>query len=104
MLALARPINLKGGSFIVGNHQAKGIMADMAHVNPDTTPPLEAPPGQSSNLVNPYSLQSWLVATSVICLVILVLSIAARLFVKGYILKKVQLEDCRSLTKNAESC
>ena len=74
-------------------------MADMSKLDPDITPSIKPPLGHTSNLVNPYSLQSWLVATSVICLVVLVLSIAARLFVKGYILKKIQLEDCVYLAK-----
>ena len=71
-------------------------MADMADLDPNTTPSWKPPPGQTSNLRNPYSLQSYLVATSAICLTLLVFSIAARLFVKGYILKKIQLEDCKA--------
>lgn len=69
-------------------------LADMATLNPNTTPASPPPAGQHSNLVNPYSLQPYLVATCVICLTFTVLAISARTFVKSYILKNIQWEDC----------
>ena len=60
----------------------------------NTSPASPPPEGQRSNLINPYSLQPHLIATSVICLSLTVLAISARTFVKAYLLKKVQWEDC----------
>lgn len=67
----------------------------MASSNPNTTPASPPPAGQHSNLDNPSPLQPCLVATCVICLSSVVLAISARTFVKAYILRKVQWEDCK---------
>ena len=64
-------------------------------VNIHTTPGLEPPPGVTSNLVNPYSIHRYLVATSAICLVISLSAVSARTFTKAYLLKNMQVEDCR---------
>ena len=66
----------------------------MAIIDPNTTPASPPPAGQQSNLVDPYSLQPYLVATCVICLRLIVLAVSARTFVKVYLLKKVQWDDC----------
>ena len=68
-------------------------------MDPNSTPALEPPKGQHSNLINPPSQLDSLIATSVICLVFAIAAIAARVFVKGYIMKKLQIEDCMSNTK-----
>ena len=70
----------------------------MATLDPNTTSALEAPAGQHSNLDNPYSLQRYLVATCAICMTFAIVSIVARTFVKAYILRKVQWEDCKFLS------
>ena len=62
-------------------------------LNP-TTPASPPPEGQTSNLIDPSSLQPYLVGTCVLCVSFTVLAISARTFVKAYILKKVQWEDC----------
>ena len=54
----------------------------------------EPPIGQSRNLVNPPSLQKWLVLTVAVCLSFAMLFIALRMFVKSYVVKKVEIEDC----------
>lgn len=59
------------------------------------TPALEAPQGETSNLVDPYSTHRYLVVTSAVCLVLSLSAIAARIFTKVHILRKMQIEDCK---------
>lgn len=69
----------------------------MAHeIDIYTTPALHAPDGIESNLVNPYSTHRYLVATSAVCLVFSFLAVTARTFTKAYILRKMEVEDCKS--------
>ncbi|KAF2256019.1 hypothetical protein BU26DRAFT_402691, partial [Trematosphaeria pertusa] len=56
-------------------------------------PALEAPQGETSNLVDPYSTHRYLVVTSAVCLVLSLSAIAARIFTKVHILRKMQIED-----------
>jgi hypothetical protein len=63
-----------------------------------TTPAMEAPPGVTRNLKDPYSLNNYLVATSAICLVLSFSAVTARTFTKVHVLKNVQIEDCKFLT------
>ena len=72
-------------------------MASLVDVDPYAMPALIAPAGEQSTLVNPPSSQNWLVATGVLCLTLSFVFISARTFVKTYILKKTQIEDCMSL-------
>ncbi|KAF2465132.1 uncharacterized protein BDR25DRAFT_295558 [Lindgomyces ingoldianus] len=65
----------------------------MENVDIHTTPALVPPPGITPNLQNPYSLERYIIATSVICLFLATSATLARTFTKAYILKKMQLED-----------
>jgi hypothetical protein len=58
---------------------------------------MEAPPGFTSNLKDPYSLNNYLVATSAICLILSISAVTARTFTKCHVLKKVEIEDCEYL-------
>lgn len=69
-------------------------MASLAGIDPYTTPTLDPPPGQQPNFKDPPSSQNWLVATGVLCLSVAIIFISARTFVKAYIIKKTQIEDC----------
>ena len=71
----------------------------MAHpINPDiyTTPALEPPEGQSSNLVDPYSTNPHLIVTYSVCLTMVMIFIAIRTFTKVHVLKEPRVEDCQS--------
>lgn len=60
-----------------------------------TTPALKPPPGVTPNLVDPpESGYPDFIATASICMTFVILSIAARTFVKVHIFKQVHLEDC----------
>lgn len=71
-------------------------MASLADPDPYTTLALKSPPGKEPNLTQSPSSQSWLVAIGVLCLTFAVVFISARTFVKTYIIKKTQIEDCAS--------
>ncbi|ORY19191.1 hypothetical protein BCR34DRAFT_207628 [Clohesyomyces aquaticus] len=73
----------------------------MASIDANTTPALEAHPGVISNLQNPYSLEPYVLATSVLCLTLATMATLARMFTKVYILKKVELEDYSLIVANA---
>ncbi|KAF2680052.1 hypothetical protein K458DRAFT_312873 [Lentithecium fluviatile CBS 122367] len=61
-----------------------------------TTPALAAPPGVSSNLANPHSLDRSSVAIWSICFTLALSAVTARTFTKAYLLKNIQIEDCDS--------
>jgi hypothetical protein len=65
-----------------------------------TTPGLEEPAGITSNLVNPYSTHRELVITSALCLSFALSAVLARIFTKIYVLKKMQIEDCRCFCRD----
>ena len=66
----------------------------MSTIDPNLTPALIPPDGRQSNFDSPNSQLKYLILTSVICLSLTAGAITARIFVKGYIFKKLQLEDC----------
>ena len=69
-------------------------MASLAGIDPFTTPTNTPPPGQQPNFTDPPSSQDRLVAVGVLCLTVAIIFISARTFVKMYIIKKAQIEDC----------
>lgn len=71
-------------------------MASLAHPDPYTTPALKPPPGQQPDFAHSPSSQNWLVAIGALCLTFALVFISARTFVKTYIIKKTQIEDCVS--------
>ena len=75
-------------------------MANLGGIDPFTTPTITPPPGQQPNFTDPPSSQNWLVAVGVLCLTVAIIFISARTFVKMYIIKKAQIEDCGSQLLN----
>ncbi|KAL2824196.1 hypothetical protein BJY01DRAFT_263066 [Aspergillus pseudoustus] len=59
----------------------------------NTVPALEPPPGQTSNLNNPYSLRNYMYATAGVTVALSTIAVLLRLFMKARVLRRVQLED-----------
>lgn len=76
-------------------------MASLANIGPYTAPAFKPPVGVHSNIIDPPSSQKLLVATGVSCLTLTGAFISARIFVKTYILKKTQIEDCGYIERTA---
>lgn len=62
-------------------------------MNPNTTPALQPPPGQVSNLSDPYSLRSDVYVAAGVGLGISSLAVILRIFTKVRVLRCMQLED-----------
>ena len=73
-------------------------MASPADYDPYTTPAMKPPNGQLPNFGNSETMHVWLVATAVICLTVSLLSILLRTFVKVALIRRVEVEDCTSMS------
>ncbi|KAF2011091.1 hypothetical protein BU24DRAFT_427300 [Aaosphaeria arxii CBS 175.79] len=60
-----------------------------------TTPAMTAPDGGQSDLINANSQHPHLIATAATCLALSFIFLASRLFTKAYLLKTLDLEDCK---------
>ena len=59
-------------------------------------PAIAAPAGMQSNLVNPSNdLFVVSVATYIICIFLVVMSVSIRSFTKAYLMRSMQVEDCK---------
>jgi len=56
-------------------------------------PALEPPTGESSHLTNTYSINVYTAVTASLGLGLSVLAVAIRLFVKGYVIRRLRLEE-----------
>jgi hypothetical protein len=68
-------------------------MSEVANIDLNTTPALQPPPGEVSNLQNPQSLQRFLVITATLGLSISALAVLLRVFTKAHVLKRIQPEE-----------
>ena len=59
-----------------------------------TTPAGPPPPGQVSNLVNPFYLRTISFTTHALCLAISTIAVALRIFTKVHVMKQFRYEDC----------
>lgn len=60
-------------------------------------PALPPPPGIQSNFANPSAMEPLFIFALTLMLFIVSLAVGARLLVKLYIIKSMQLEDCQYL-------
>ena len=58
-------------------------------------PGLAPPPGVVPNFVDPYSLESIQIASTVLCLTLALLSTLLRMYAKLFIIKAYGWEDCK---------
>lgn len=63
-------------------------------LDPNVCPGLQPPPGVIPMDPNAYSLRPYVIETTAVCLAFTVPAVVVRIFTKGYILKKMQVEDC----------
>ena len=56
---------------------------------------LEPPPGVPAEPYNPYTLQPYMVLSSIGTIIITTPLVAARIYTKKFIVKALQWEDCR---------
>lgn len=59
-----------------------------------TTPAGPPPPGQVSNLVNPFYLRTVSLTTHALCLALSTIAVALRIFTKVHVMKQFRSEDC----------
>ncbi len=57
-------------------------------------PGLAPPPGVMPDFASPYTLEPYQVLTAAECAIVTTLLVAARMYIKYAIIKKVVLEDC----------
>lgn len=69
------------------------MVAPPAGTDLNNVPALEPPPGESSNLADTYSINIYTSVTASLGLGLSVLAIVIRLFVKGYVIRTLQLEE-----------
>ncbi|KAF2245856.1 hypothetical protein BU26DRAFT_552887 [Trematosphaeria pertusa] len=62
-------------------------------LDPNVCPGLQPPPGVIPMDPNAYSLRPYVIETTAVCLAFTVPAVVVRIFTKGYILKKMQVED-----------
>ena len=60
-------------------------------------PIVDAPPGQISNLKDPYSLHSYNVATQIVCLTITTILVSIRIYTKWRVLRSLAWDDYTSI-------
>jgi hypothetical protein len=61
--------------------------------DPNNVPALKPPPGESSNLANSYNINIYTSVTASLGLGLSALAVVIRLFVKGYVIRRLQLEE-----------
>ena len=66
----------------------------MDYYNASHTPAAKPPPGLTSNFVNPPNQKDIVLVYTTLFTVIATLGIAARMYTRIWVIKKVQLEDC----------
>jgi hypothetical protein len=59
----------------------------------DSVPGLQPPNGETSNLVNPSNMNQYLYVTVSLCLGLSSLAVIVRIFAKGWVMRKLQLEE-----------
>lgn len=62
-------------------------------LDPNTTPALQAPAGQVSNLKDPYNLQVYLILASTLGLGVSAVAVCLRIFTKVRVVQRMHLEE-----------
>lgn len=60
-------------------------------------PAMAPPPGITPNFVNPPNLEKEFYIDLILCLTISVLAVCMRMWTKARVMRKVQIEDCKSM-------
>jgi hypothetical protein len=68
-------------------------MAEEANIDLNTVPALEPPPGQVSNLEDPYSLRRYMYITAGLGLSLSTAAVLLRVFIKARVMRLMQLEE-----------
>ncbi|PSN75420.1 hypothetical protein BS50DRAFT_671580 [Corynespora cassiicola Philippines] len=76
---------------------------DPLTMDPNTCPGLVPPEGVRPMDPNAYTLQPYVIATTAVCVPLTVIAVLIRLFTRGHILKRLQLEDYSLLLATAGS-
>ena len=66
-----------------------------ASAGSDQTPSLDAPNGTTPNFNDPPSIAGDLIAGLTVMIVVATTGFVARMYTKAWIMRKVQLEDCK---------
>lgn len=62
-------------------------------LDPNTTPALQPPPGQVSNLKDPYNLKLYLILASTLGLGVSAIAVCLRIFTKVRVVQRMHLEE-----------
>ena len=62
--------------------------------NASITPAAKPPPGVTPNFIDPPSEKDVIVAYTTIFTIVATLGVAARMYVRLFIIRKIQIEDC----------
>ena len=71
------------------------IMASNTLLNIYTTPAGPPPPGQTSNLKDPYYRHTLYLVTMSLCLSVSSIVVVSHIFTRSYVMKQVRAEDCQ---------
>lgn len=71
--------------------------------DPNLRPALEAPPGVTSNLIDPPNQQHAIIITMVVYLALTTPFVLARMYTRHIINRRLWWDDCKSPTMNTES-
>jgi hypothetical protein len=61
-------------------------------------PALKAPPGEVYDFVNPWNLNNVAQLSNALCLIVATFAVMMRAFVKLFVQKKLEIEDCKQPT------
>ena len=74
---------------------------DPLTLDPDVCPGLTPPPGVQAMDPNAFTLQPYVLAMSIVGLSLVCVAVAIRIYTKWFLLKRMQIEDCKFLHSDA---